>query len=644
MLKADKKIVITFVVMILVACTAFGGYSYINSPKRKMNPLIEEQDYAEAITCYNETIKASKYEEEFNSVLIALIESTTDEWETEIISYEEAIYALEKFSVINNPAISGLVQEKISHIKIETEGDKLLTKAKESFEKAKHIETLQALLTIDSNYSQYESVLELKKNNKEEFLLTVSSPETVDEYETAISYLAKYLALENDNDVLKRKVQLEKELVILKDILSIIQTATSLYDNRMYSEAFFTLAAGLEEYPMNELLENTLVNFHDHYVIDITTQVADLCEAEEYNEALDVLEEALLEYDCEEFRELQELVKEEKSFLYKLKNDLVEKFKTWTQDIKEEKFDVKQMANDTGAYIVKSGEKLALGEYSEEDITVLSFGGNVVSSLLGLDLAFDLRDLTYDLTHWGESDYFVANLTTDVVALLPVAGVIKYASHFTDFAKNTDNVADLVDSVADLSKQTDNVVELPSALKLALSKADDLAESISNHKNVVEIRNLANKVKKNVCGEYEIVKTRNNRLVGQKHEKTGIEFVETKQKYSDGRKLQLGVPVFDSKANVQLPANLYTVSTDKQNDYCLKQLQEIIEKPFNKTKNNFTADELEKIKQQELPDGYTWHHNEKEGLMQLVDSETHKNTGHTGGNHLWGPDSVAAAA
>lgn len=644
MLKADKKIVITFVVMILVACTAFGGYSYINSPKRKMNQLLEEQDYAEAITCYNETIKASKYEEEFNSVLIALIESTTDEWETEIISYEEVIYALEKFSMINNPAISGLVQEKISHIKIETEGDKLLTKAKESFEKAKYIETLQALLTIDSNYSQYESALKLKKNNKEEFLLTVSSPETVDEYESAISYLDKYLALENDNDVLKRKVQLEKELVILKDILSIIQTATSLYDNRMYSEAFFTLAAGLEEYPMNELLETTLVNFHDHYVIDITTQVADLCEAEEYNEALDVLEEALLEYDCEEFRELQELVKEEKSFLYKLKNDLVEKFKTWTQGIKEEKFNVKQMANDTGAYIVKSGEKLALGEYSEEDITVLSFGGNVVSSLLGLDLAFDLRDLTYDLTHWGESDYFVANLTTDVVALLPVAGVIKYASHFTDFAKNTDNVADLVDSVADLSKQTDNVVELPSALKLALSKADDLAESISNHKNVVEIRNLANKVKKNVCGEYEIVKTRNNRLVGQKHEKTGIEFVETKQKYSDGRKLQLGVPVFDSKANVQLPANLYTVSTDKQNDYCLKQLQEIIEKPFNKTKNNFTADELEKIKQQELPDGYTWHHNEKEGLMQLVDSETHKNTGHTGGNHLWGPDSVAAAA
>ena len=242
MLKADKKIVITFVVMILVACTAFCGYSYINNPKRKMNQLLEEQDYAEAITCYNETIKASKYEEEFNSVLIALIESTTDEWETEIISYEEAIYALEKFSMINNPSISGLVQEKISHIKIETEGDKLLTKAKESFEKAKHIETLQALLTIDSNYSQYESVLELKKNNKEEFLLTVSSPETV-------------------------------------------------------------------------------------------------------------------------------------------------------------------------------------------------------------------RDLTYDLTHWGESDYFVANLTTDVVALLPVAGVIKYASHFTDFAKNTDNVADLVDSVADLSNE-----------------------------------------------------------------------------------------------------------------------------------------------------------------------------------------------
>ena len=642
MLKIKKKMAILIAIALLVVCVVFRSYLYINNPKRKMNQYLEEQNYTEAVTYYNEVIQASKYEGGFNSALKAIVESTAAEWEAETFSYEEAIYTLEKFALISNSEISKLAQKKITYIKIETEGDKQLEKARGYFEAEKYVEVLQALLSIDNSYSQYSSALELKEQSKEKVLLKVSAPESVEDYESAISYLDKYLALDNDADIQNRKVQLEEELAVLKDILSIIQTATALYDNRMYSEAFFTLAAGLEEYPLNEMLESTLVDFHDHYVIDITTQVADLCEAEEYNEALDVLEEALQEYDCEEFRELQELVKEEKSFLYKLKNDLVEKFKAWTQGIKEEKFDVKQMADKTGAYIVKSGEKLALGEYSNEEVTVLSFGGNVVSSLLGLDLAFDLRDLTYDLTHWGESDYFVANLTTDVVALLPVVGTVKYLSHFKDAAKNTDTVADLVDSVADVTKQADNVVELPSAIKLALSKADDLAESISNNKNVVEIRNVAAKVKKNVFGEYEPIITRSN-LIDGKHS-SGIEFKVSKVTYSDGRKFIGEFPVFDSKADIQLPKELYTSKVYKQNSYCLEQLQKQIKNPFSNVKNKFTESELAQIAEGKSPSGYTWHHHQKEGLMQLVKTSDHVQAGHTGGNHLWGPDSVVAAA
>ncbi|MED4455112.1 HNH endonuclease [Metabacillus fastidiosus] len=31
-------------------------------------------------------------------------------------------------------------------------------------------------------------------------------------------------------------------------------------------------------------------------------------------------------------------------------------------------------------------------------------------------------------------------------------------------------------------------------------------------------------------------------------------------------------------------------------------------------------------------EGYTWRHHEQPGVIQLVDSEIHENTGHTGGN------------
>ena len=34
--------------------------------------------------------------------------------------------------------------------------------------------------------------------------------------------------------------------------------------------------------------------------------------------------------------------------------------------------------------------------------------------------------------------------------------------------------------------------------------------------------------------------------------------------------------------------------------------------------------------------GYTWHHNQEEGVLQLVDKNVHEQTGHTGGRSIWG--------
>ncbi|WP_445662062.1 HNH endonuclease [Bacillus sp. FSL R9-9481] len=36
------------------------------------------------------------------------------------------------------------------------------------------------------------------------------------------------------------------------------------------------------------------------------------------------------------------------------------------------------------------------------------------------------------------------------------------------------------------------------------------------------------------------------------------------------------------------------------------------------------------------PKGYTWHHHQEPGTMQLVDTNIHQKTGHTGGRALWG--------
>ena len=52
----------------------------------------------------------------------------------------------------------------------------------------------------------------------------------------------------------------------------------------------------------------------------------------------------------------------------------------------------------------------------------------------------------------------------------------------------------------------------------------------------------------------------------------------------------------------------------------------------------FTEAQLAEIENLKTPTGYTWHHDIEEGVMQLVDQEEHKKTGHTGGRYLWGGD------
>ena len=45
---------------------------------------------------------------------------------------------------------------------------------------------------------------------------------------------------------------------------------------------------------------------------------------------------------------------------------------------------------------------------------------------------------------------------------------------------------------------------------------------------------------------------------------------------------------------------------------------------------------MELILDGETPDGYTWHHDAEVGKMQLVESDIHMKTGHTGGRTVWG--------
>lgn len=98
-------------------------------------------------------------------------------------------------------------------------------------------------------------------------------------------------------------------------------------------------------------------------------------------------------------------------------------------------------------------------------------------------------------------------------------------------------------------------------------------------------------------------------------------------------------PVFNSVFDAQLPEGLLKASNPKQFNECNRQLKEGIINDAGLEKG-FTEDQLEDIENGDTPEGYTWHHNEEVGKMQLVKTEDHDRTqggaAHTGGKALWG--------
>ena len=98
-------------------------------------------------------------------------------------------------------------------------------------------------------------------------------------------------------------------------------------------------------------------------------------------------------------------------------------------------------------YIGRSLEQIILGNYTDE-VTLLGTGGQIILSIVGLDLPCDLRDLSYDVLQWGDIIFGDGELTwelanqsfNDLIALFPLIGSLKYSDEATTLLKKSDDL------------------------------------------------------------------------------------------------------------------------------------------------------------------------------------------------------------
>ncbi len=152
---------------------------------------------------------------------------------------------------------------------------------------------------------------------------------------------------------------------------------------------------------------------------------------------------------------------------------------------------------------------------------------------------------------------------------------------------------------------------------------------------IEDVKNEVDYAENNEDGGPKKIKTINDGYEGKCHPDTGVPYVEKEVVRDNGERVKGVFPQFESKFDAQLPEDMYKASDAKQEAECNKQLKgKVSEDPDLRSK--FTKEQLEDIEDGVTPEGHTWHHNEETGKMQLVESDTHNQTRHTGGRFIWG--------
>lgn len=131
--------------------------------------------------------------------------------------------------------------------------------------------------------------------------------------------------------------------------------------------------------------------------------------------------------------------------------------------------------SDMSELIQKVLNQVLLGNYSD-DITVTGTAGQIVLGFSGIDFVADIRDLTWDVTHWEFNLEHFAQTGLDAIALVPVVGVIKNLGS----VKNLDELAVMcksLDKVSDTIKCTEKTQESIRKI-INASKREDLVKNL----------------------------------------------------------------------------------------------------------------------------------------------------------------------
>lgn len=158
---------------------------------------------------------------------------------------------------------------------------------------------------------------------------------------------------------------------------------------------------------------------------------------------------------------------------------------------------------------------------------------------------------------------------------------------------------------------------------------------IARYYSFYKIRALCSNNKENKSEHFKFIRAINNAdywprlklglpgMAGKAHPVTKVKF--------DSK----GFPKFKVYYTVKLRSEYFRESRERHFYMANKILYEDICQ-HARLKNMFSKKQIKEISCYKTPSGYTWHHHQDAGVLQLVDEEIHAKTYHYGGYSIWG--------
>lgn len=156
------------------------------------------------------------------------------------------------------------------------------------------------------------------------------------------------------------------------------------------------------------------------------------------------------------------------------------------------------------SYLGRSLNQILLGNYTD-NVTALGTAAQMAAGFFDADLPMDIRDLTYDITHWQTTPEHIGQTVLDAVGLIPVIGMVKYADELGTLAKNADKAADVANGADEADKGAGETLKISDEQfgKKVGKHAEDFGFDVSNHQDRNFIWNRTNDI---YCNPTEIRK------------------------------------------------------------------------------------------------------------------------------------------